>query len=239
MMNSADSNQPQDQQSQPIEPEIAVKQPVVPRASPIAATLTRLESWLHSQGLPAPGTLAAVVLAGFLIFPAYRGLVSGGTIRRLREEISDLKQALKASKARSDSLTLELSQQNLQLLQRDSPRGEMGSGLFVSPLVSLERTHSTLPDLIRISFAHSKQAVLVFHPTALQVEEIEARIFQGGRLVWNQILPYSSGTPASPSVVTLILSDSVLSPGNYQLDLTGNPSKQRTNLVLFDLTVEK
>jgi hypothetical protein len=106
-------------------------------------------------------------------------------------------------------------------------------------LLSLERTHSKLPDLIRISFAHSKQAVLVFHPTALQVEEIEARIFQGGRLVWNQILPYSSGNAASPSVVTLILSDSVLSPGNYQLDLTGNPSKQRTNLVLFDLTVEK
>src|SRR5262245_18936099 len=237
-MTSTDSNQPRDERNHSTGPRTAAKQPVLSKALPTSATLTRVECWLQSQGLPGPATFAALILAAFLIFPAYRGLVSGRTIRQLREEISELKQALRASKDQSDSLNLELSQ-NLLLLKRDPGFGDLYSGLFVSPLVSLEPTQNKLPDLIRISFNHSNQAVLVFHPPARQIEEIEARIFQGRRLIWNQILPYSSGSAAILNLVTLILSDSVLSRGNYQLDLSGNPAKERLSLALFDLTVEK
>src|SRR5262249_48572656 len=126
-MNNTDSNQPQDERDHSTEPRTVANEHVLPKALPTPATLTRAQSWLHSQGLPAPATLAALILAAFLIFPAYRGLVSGRTIRQLREEISELKQALKASKDQSDSLNLELSQ-NLLLLKRDPGLGDLYSG---------------------------------------------------------------------------------------------------------------
>jgi hypothetical protein len=238
-MNSLDSNQLQPEKEQPNESNGSKAHTVQPpQTSPILPTRTRIQNWLHSQGLPGPFTLAAIILASFLIFPAYRGLVSGQTIRRLGAQVSELQQALEAARDRSNSLEMELSQRDLQPAQRDQPQGEIQSGMFVSPLLSLEPRQSKMPDLIRISFAHSNQAVLIFHPPTPQVEKMELRVFQRHHVVWNQILAYSAGSAASPNLVTLILSASVLSPGNYQLELSGISSQQRGILAQFDLTVE-
>jgi hypothetical protein len=238
-MNNADSNQPQVEKLQTADPKSSREQVVVPKGALMPTPLTRLKNWLGPVNLPAPVSLAAVVLAAFLILPAYWGLVSGRTIRQLRGQIDGLQQSLKAARDRSLSLDLELSQRNIQLLQRPGPLSDLDSGLFVSPLVSLEPKRSTLPDLIRIGFAHSDQAVLVFYPPTRQIEEIEVKILQGQRLVWSQILPYTSGSAATPNLVTLILSRYALPPGGYQLNLAGNPAKQRMNFAQFDLTVER
>lgn len=238
-MNNADSNQPQVEKLQSAEPRSSREQAVLPKGALMPTPLTRFKNWLSSLNLPAPVSLAAVVLAAFLIFPACWGLVSGRTIRQLRGQIDGLQQSLKAARDHSLSLDMELSQRNIQLLQRQGPLSDLDSGLFVSPLVSLEPKRSKLPDLIRISFAHSDQAVLAFYPPTQQIEEIEVKVFQGQRLVWSQILLYTSGSAASPNLVTLILSSYALPPGSYQLNLDGNPAKQRMNLAQFDLTVER
>jgi hypothetical protein len=236
-MNNADSNQPQAKKLQTAESKSSRDQTVLPKEALMPRPLARLKNWLSSLNLPPAVSVAALILAAFLIFPAYWGLVSGRTIRQLRAQIDALQKSLKAARDHSLSLDLELSQRNIQLLQRQGPLSDSDSGLFVSPLVSLEPQKSKLPDLIRISFAHSDQAVLVFYPPTRQIEEIEVKIFQGQRLVWSQILPYTSGSAASPNLVTLILSSYALPSGNYQLNLDGNPAKQRMNLAQFDMTV--
>jgi hypothetical protein len=237
-MNNADSEQPQVEKLQLSEQKSSKEQAVLHAGATLPTTPANLKKWFDSLSLPAPVSLAAVICAAFLIFPAYRGLVSDRIIRQQQAQIRELQQSLKVAKDRSLSLDMELSQRNIQSQARD-PLLRLDSGLFISPLLSLEPKRSELPDLIRVSFAHSDQAILVFDPPKHQIDQIEVKLLQGQRLVWSQILSYTSQRIASPSLVTLVLSASALPPGNYQLSLDGDSAKQRVSLGQFDLTIEK
>jgi hypothetical protein len=197
-----------------------------------------LKDWIDTLVLPAPLSLAAIVLAAFLVFPAYRGLLSVGIIAQLEGQIKELQQGLDAEKARSLTLNEELVQRDTQLRQRQRPNSSSSDlGLVLSPLLSLEPKRSKVPDLIRISFAQSDRALLVFSLPKQVLKEIEMNIFQEQRLVWNQILPVSSEDLSNQNLVTFVISNSALLPGKYQLRVDGNPSKKRIPLAHFDLSV--
>lgn len=199
-----------------------------------------LKDWINTLVLPVPLSLAAIVLAAFLVFPAYRGLLSSGIITQLEGRIKELQQGLDTERAHSITLDRELAQRDIQLQQRQ--RSNVSSsepGLFLSPLLSLEPRRSKVPDLISVSFAQSDRALLVFSLPKQALEEIEVNIFQEQRSIWNQILPVSPEDLSNQNFVTFVISNSILAPGKYQLRVDGNPSRQRISLAQFDLSVEK
>ena len=200
----------------------------------------RLKDWINTLVFPASLSLAAIVLAAFLVFPDYRGLISGGIIAQLEGQIKELQRGLDAEKARSITLDRELAQRDIQLQQRQRPNVPSSNlGLFISPLLSLEPKRSKLPDLITVSFAQSDRALLVFSLPKQPLEEIEVSIFQEQRLIWNQILPVSQEDLSNQNLVAFVISNAILLPGTYQLRVDGNPTKQRISLAQFDLSVEK
>jgi hypothetical protein len=210
------------------------------RQTPLLSAFQILKDWTNTVVLPPALALGAIVLAAFLLFPAYRGLVSGRRINQLEVQISGLQQALEAERSHSSKLDRELSQREFQLRQRQrsGTTADTGVGLFISPLVSLEPRRKTQPDLISINFTQSDRAILVFSLPKIPLEEIEANIFQEKRLVWNQIIPLPQGNPSNQNLVAFVLASAILPAGNYRLLVEGNPTKQRVALAQFDLAVE-
>jgi hypothetical protein len=210
------------------------------RSTPPASAFQIFRDWINSFILPPPLALGAIVLAAFLLFPAYRGLVSGRRINQLGTEINGLQQALEAERGHSSNLDRELSQREFQLRQRQRSgiTADAVAGLFISPLLSLETKRKAQPDLISINFTQSDRAILVFSLPKIPLDEIEASIMQEKKLVWNQILPLPQGNPSDQNLVAFVLASAILPAGNYHLLVEGNPTKQRVALARFDLAVE-
>jgi hypothetical protein len=213
---------------------------ITQRPTPPASTFQIFKEWINSFILPPPVALGAIVLAAFLLFPAYRGLVSGRRINQLETQMKGLQQALEAERSHSTNLDRELSQRDFQLRQRQrsGTTADTSAGLFISPRLSLETKRKAQPDLISINFSQSDRAILVFSLPKMPLEEIEASILQEKRLVWNQVLPLPQGNLSDQSLVAFVLASSILPAGNYHLVVEGNPTKQRVALALFDLAVE-
>ena len=57
---------------------------------PVATPLELLKAWMATVVIPVPVTLGALVFAAFLLFPAYKGLTSGSTIRQLEQTNQEL-----------------------------------------------------------------------------------------------------------------------------------------------------
>jgi len=210
------------------------------RTAAPASAFQIIKDWVNSFILPPPAALGAIVLAAFLLFPAYRGLVSGGKINQLENQINGLQQALGAERSHSSSLDRELSERDFQLRQRQrsGTTADAGVGLFVSPPLSLEPKRKAQPDLISINFTQSDRAILVFSLPKIPLQEIEASILQEKRLVWNQILPLPQGNLSNQNLVAFVLASAILPAGNYRLVVEGNPTRQRVALAHFDLAVE-
>jgi hypothetical protein len=208
--------------------------------TPPASAFQIFKDWINSFILPPPVALGAIILAAFLLFPAYRGLVSGQKINQLETQINGLQQALEAERSHSSNLDRELSQRDFQLRQRQRSgiTADTGVGLFVSPPLSLEPKRKAQPDLISINFTQSDRAILVFSLPKMPLEEIEASILQEKRLVWNQILPLPPGNLSNQNLIAFVLASAILPAGNYHLVVEGNPTRQRVALARFDLAVE-
>src|SRR5688572_10836990 len=61
---------------------------------PVKAPLKLLKAWMATLVIPVPVTLGALVFAAFLVFPAYKGLTSGSTIRQLEQAHQELKKEI-------------------------------------------------------------------------------------------------------------------------------------------------
>jgi hypothetical protein len=188
---------------------------------------------------PVPVTLAALVFAAFLLFPAYKGLTSGSTIRQLEDRNQELQKEKDAVQIRAIGLERDLAGRDLQLTQRQRQGSvDTGSGLYLSPLLYLEGRKSKAPDLINIDFTQADQAILVFSLPKLELQEIEVSIFQETRLVWNQSLAIPQQKLFGENLVTFLLKSSALGKGNYRMTVQGNPTGQRVDLSQFDITIE-
>ena len=198
-----------------------------------------LKDWIATLVIPVPMSLGAFVLAAFLIFPAFKGLSSGSTIRQLEKEKKELQQALEAAKSQSIKLDRELAQRDVQLLQRQqSKRIETDTGLYISPILSLEPKKTATPDLISINLSEADQAILVFALPRYKLQDVEFSVYQETRLVWSQSISIPPETLFNQNLVAFVLSRSLLPPGSYRLKVDGNPTTQRIGLNQFDLTIE-
>jgi len=242
-MNENNTSKPEEQMPDPFDEKSSSRLPDAGKGGSkdqLSLIARSLKDWTSTLILPAPLSLAAIVLAAFLVFPAYRGLVSAGMITQLEGQIKELQQELDIEKTRSVRLDRELAQRDMQLQQHQRPNVSSSPlGLFFSPLLPLEPRRSKVPDLINVSFTQSDCALLVFSLPKRAPEEIEVNIFQQQRLVWNQILPISSGNLSNHTFVTFFMGNSMLLPGTYQLRVDKNPTKQRVPLTQFDLSVER
>ncbi len=200
---------------------------------------SQLKGYVRSLALPAPISIGSLILAAFLIFPAYRGFTSARRILELEGQMGELQKTLDSQKARFVIMERELSQRDILLRQRQ--RTAMVSnemGLLLSPLLSLEPKKRVMPDLINVTFSRADRAVLVFVPPKGNLEEVEVSILQGERLVWNQIVVMPKESAGDQSLLAFILTHSVLIDGKYQLVVEGNPTKRRVAIAQFDLSVE-
>ena len=201
--------------------------------------LDLLKAWLATVVIPVPLTLGALVLAAFLLFPAYKGLTSGSVILQLRQANEELQRQKEAIQTRTIELERELAGRDLQLTQRQRQGAvDTGSGLYLSPLFYLDGRKSRTPDLINIDFTQADQAILVFSLPKLELKEVEISIYQETRLVWNQSLALPQQKLFGENLVTLLLKGAALEKGNYRMTVQGNPTGQRVDLSQFDLTIE-
>ena len=194
-----------------------------------------------SKSLVIPGwiSLTALIVAGFLLFPAYKGFKSGREKGILDEQLKSANQSLALSKAQIAKLENEIYQVGLQGQgRRLGDHLARGLGLFVSPLLSLEQKKSGLPDLIRIDFRQREEAVLAFEAGGIRVEELQMSIFQEGNLVWLQTVPIPRKTLFNQNLITFVLSRDTLGPGKYRIKMDGNPSREKTPVSEFDLWIE-
>jgi hypothetical protein len=209
------------------------------RVEPVKTPLELLKAWMATLIIPVPVTLGALVFAAFLLFPAYKGLTSGSTIRQLEQTNQDVQRQKEATQIRIIGLERELAGRDLQLTQRQRQGGvDTGSGLYLSPLLYLDGRKSKAPDLINIDFTQSEQAILVFSLPKLELQEVEVSIYQETRLVWNQSLAIPQQKLFGENLVTFLLKGSALGKGNYRMTVQGNPTGQRVDLSQFDLTIE-
>jgi len=189
--------------------------------------------------IPVPVTLAALVFAAFLMFPAYKGLTSGSTIRELEQTNQQLQKQNDASQVRAIGLERELAGRELLLTQRQRQGGvDLGSGLYLSPLLYLDGRKSKAPDLISIDFTQAEQAILVFALPKVELQEVEVSIYQETRLVWNQSLAIPQQKLFGENLVTFLLKSSAVGKGNYRMTVQGNPTGQRVDLNQFDIAIE-
>ncbi len=216
------------------------RSPIKPEEpNPWIVIASSLKNWIATLVIPVPISLGAFFLAAFLIFPAFKGLSSGSTIRQLEEEKKELQQALDAAKSQSIKLDRELAQRDIQLLQRQqSKRNETNVGLYIAPILSLEPKKAVTPDLISINLSQTDQAILVFALPRYKLQEVEFSVYQDTRLVWSQSISIPSETLFNQNLVTFVLSRSVLPPGSYRLKVDGNPTSQKIGLNQFDLSIE-
>ena len=140
---------------------------------PQPTPLELLKAWMATVAIPVPITLGALVFAAFLLFPAYKGLSSGSTIRQLEQANQDLQKQKDAMQVRTIELERDLAGRDLQLTQRQRQgEGDTGSGLYLSPLLYLDGRKKA-PDLINIDFTRSDRAILVFSLPKLELQELE------------------------------------------------------------------
>ena len=187
--------------------------------------------------IPIPVTFGSLVFAAFLLFPAYKGLTSGSTIRQLEQTNQDLQRQKDAAQIRAIGLERELAGRDLQLTQRQGGV-DRDSGLYLSPLLYLDGKKSRAPDLININFTQADQAILVFALPKLELQEVEVSIYQETRLVWNQSLAIPQQKLFGENLITFLLKSSALGNGNYRMTVQGNPTGQRIDLSQFDITIE-
>lgn len=222
----------------PVEPDPPASKPT---AEPGAArtALALLQAWMKTLVIPVPLTLAAFVFTAFLLFPAYKGLSSGSTIRQLEQAIEGLEKQKNAAQLRTIELERDLAGRDLQLTQRQrQAEVDTGSGLYLSPLLFLDGKKGKAPDLISIDFTQADQAVLVFSLPKLDLREIEVSIYQETRLVWNQTLAVPKQRLFGENLVTLLLKSAALGKGNYRMTLQGDAAGQRVALSQFDIAIE-
>jgi len=202
--------------------------------------LDPLKTWMATLAIPVPFTLGALVLAAFLLFPAYKGLTSGSTIRQLEQTNQELQKQKDEIHIRAIGLEREVAGRDLQLTQRQRQAGntESGSGLYLSPLFYLDGKKPKARDLINIDFTQADQAILVFSLPKLELQEVEVTIYQEARLVWNQTLALPKQKLFGENLVTLFLKSAALGKGNYRMTFQGNPTAQRVDLSEFDITIE-
>jgi len=206
---------------------------------PVKTPLELLKDWMATVVIPVPVTLAALVFAAFLLFPAYKGLTSGSTIRELEQTNQQLQRQNDASQTRAIGLERELAGRDLLLTQRQRQGGvDLGSGLYLSPLLYLDGRKSRAPDLISIDFTQAEQAILVFALPKVELQEVEVSIYQETRLVWNQSLAIPQQKLFGENLVTFLLKSSAVGKGTYRMTVQGNPTGQRVDLNQFDITIE-
>jgi hypothetical protein len=209
------------------------------RVEPVQTPLELLKAWMATVIIPAPVTLGALVLAAFLLFPAYKGLTSGSTIRQLEQRNQELQRHNDSTQIRVIELERELAGRDIQLTQRQrQSRVDTGSGLYLSPLLYLEGRKPRAPDLINIDFSQAEQAILVFSLPKLQLQEVEVSIYEETRLVWSQTLAIPQQQLFGENLVTFLLKSSALGKGNYRMKVQGNPTAQPVDLSQFDITIE-
>jgi hypothetical protein len=200
--------------------------------------LNQLKTWLRGLTIPNEITLAALLLAAFLLFPAYKGLRSGSIVQQLEQTNQELQQKLNGAVSRTIQLERSLSERDIQLTQRrQQTRVETGSGLYVSPLLSLEPKKSSAPDLISIDFTQADQAILVFSLPRTELQEIEISVYQDTRLAWSHRITIPQQKLFNENLVTMLLTRSALGGGTYQMTVEGNPGGQRVKLNNFDLSI--
>lgn len=222
----------------PLPPEDLMERPA-PKAETVKTPLELLKAWMATLIIPVPVTLGALVFAAFLLFPAYKGLTSGSTIRQLEDSNQELQKLQDAAQVRVIGLERELAGRELQLTQRQRQGSvDTGSGLYLSPLLYLDGSKSQAPDLINIDFTQADQAILVFSLPKLELREIEISIYQEARLVWNQSIAVPQQKLFGENLVTFLLKSSALGKGNYRMMVQGNPAGQRVDLSQFDLTID-
>jgi len=209
------------------------------KPEPIKTPLELLKAWMATLVIPVPVTLGALVFAAFLLFPAYKGLTSGSTIRQLEQTNQEFQRQKDATQIRAIGLERELAGRDLQLTQRQRQGGvDTGSGLYLSPLLYLDGRKSRAPDLINIDFTQTDQAILVFSLPKLELQEVEVSIYQETRLVWNQSVAIPQQKLFGENLITFLLKSSALGKGNYRMTVQGNPTGQRVDLSQFDITIE-
>ncbi len=197
-----------------------------------------LKRWVTSLAIPTEVTLGALVLAAFLIFPAYKGLRSGSAIRQLEGTNQELQQKLSSAASRTILLERTLSERDIQLTQRQQlGRVDTGSGLYISPLLFLESKESSTPDLISIDFAQADQAILVFSIPRTELREVEISVYQETRLAWTQTIGIPEQKLFNENLVSLLLTRSALGAGTYRMIVEGNARGQRVKLNQFDLSI--
>jgi hypothetical protein len=212
-------------------------QPRTPQPN-FAYWLELIKRWLANLKIPAPVTLGAFVAAAFLVFPAIKGLTSGSAIRELELKNQEQEQRLATVNSRNAQLEREVSERDIRLSQRQQAgRSTNDSGLYVSPLLFLERKKSTTPDLINIDFSQADQAILVFSLPRLDLRDIEISIYQDTQLVWNQSIAVPKEKLFSENLVTFLLTRSALRAGTYRITVEGNPTARRIGLNQFDLAI--
>ena len=222
----------------PLPPDDLTQRPPV-KAEPVKTPLELLKAWMATLVIPVPVTLGALVFAAFLLFPAYKGLTSGSTIRQLEQTNQEFQRQKDATQIRAIGLERELAGRDLQLTQRQRQGGvDTGSGLYLSPLLYLDGRKSRAPDLINIDFTQIDQAILVFSLPKLELQEVEVSIYQETRLVWNQSLAIPQQKLFGENLITFLLKSSALGKGNYRMTVQGNPTGQRVDLSQFDITIE-
>ncbi|MGH9427566.1 MAG: hypothetical protein ACRD2L_14840, partial [Terriglobia bacterium] len=200
----------------PLPPEDLIHRSAV-KVEPAKTPLELLKAWMATLAIPVPFTLAALVFAAFLLFPAYKGLTSGSTIRQLEETNQELQKQMGAAQIRTIGLERELAGRDLQLTQRQRQGGvDTGPGLFLSPLLYLDGRKSKTPDLINIDFTQADQAILVFSLPKLELQEVEVSIYQETKLVWNQSLAVPQQKLFGENLVTFLVKSSALGKGNYR-----------------------
>src|SRR5262245_8251177 len=233
-------NDPVDQTTTPdIRSPLPKAQEAAEQSEARKSPLDPLKTWMATLAIPVPFTFGALVLAAFLLFPAYKGLTSGSTILQLQQTNQELQKQKDAIQIRAIGLEREVAGRDLQLTQRQRQAGtETGSGLYLSPLFYLDGKKPKARDLINIDFTQADQAILVFALPKLELQEVEVSIYQEARLVWNQTLALPKQKLFGENLVTLFLKSASLGKGNYRMTFQGNPTAQRVDLSEFDITIE-
>jgi len=183
-------------------------------------------------------SIGAILVATFLVFPAYKGFTSGREIHLLKEEVGSANQALSLTRAQVSKLENDLYRVGLLGQGRVGNHPSSGIGLFITPILSLEQKKSELPDLIQVDFRNSEESVLAFDLSRLNIEELQISILREGNLVWLRTIPIPPKTMFVQDLVTFVLTRDILSAGAYKIKVDGNPSKEVKVLAEFDLTID-
>ncbi len=231
------SNEEQDLENNQSKPS-AVQQEQKDDANPVKAEGGKM-AFLRGIAISPWASLGVILLAAFLLFPAYKGFTSGREIRHLREELGSANESLSLSRTLVSKLENDLYRVGLQGRGRVGEHPSAGLGLLVSPVLSLEPKKSGLPDLIHIDFRNNEESVLAFDLTPFNFEELQVSITQERNLVWIQTISVPSKRLYGQNLVTFVLTREALSAGEYKIKLDGNPSREIKRLGEFDLTIER